>query len=383
MEKLLCWRPILFASSPPLSNLLLRPIEPADHAPIASWAMAEGWPGLHKHEPLRADGLPVLLALPGHHSHVLAEAGHPPCGFGQVWINSAGTVNLVRIIVAPAARGRGLGALLSRRLLQQAWRLAPGRPVKLRVYRSNHAALKVYRGLGFEELADESNAEVLAMALAPERQLVPLTRAWTEGWTRSRGHAAPVAEPDWLRVEVGLPEQIRRYVLTGFDAALIERLAGEQGDRPAVWLKICAERAQVLPLLDGRWLPHAPEALMSIALAPDVHEVLEPPSPFRLEREERAGFIALRLLTLEGELAASGQVALFERYACFDRIVTAETHRRLGLGRWVMRALSQAAIAQGAAWGVLVATEQGVALYRALGWALASPMVAAATRMAP
>jgi len=368
-----------------LSNLLLRPIETADHAPIASWAIAEGWPGLHKHEPLRADGLPALLALPGHHSHVLAEAGQPPCGFGQVWINSAGTLNLVRIIVAPGARGRGrgLGALLSRRLLQQAWCLAPGRPVKLRVYRSNHAALRVYRGLGFEELADESNAEVLAMALAPERQLVPLTRAWVEGWTRSRGHAAPVAELDWLRVEVGLPEQLRRYVLAGFDAALIERLAGGQGDRPAVWLKICAERAQVLPLLDERWAPHAPEALMSIALVAEAPEALAPPSPYRIEREERAGFIALRLLTPEGELAASGQVALFERHACFDRIVTTEAHRRLGLGRWLMRALGQAALAQGAAWGVLVATEQGVALYRTLGWALASPMVAAATRMAP
>ena len=65
----------------------------------------------------------------------------------------------------------------------------------------------------------------------------------------------------------------------------------------------------------------------------------------------------------DGTLAASGHVALGERLAIYDRIVTEPAHQRRGLGRAVMHALQALARAHGRHEGVLVATDQGRALY--------------------
>ena len=145
---------------PPLG---LRPLGLDEHATVAGWAMAEGWPGRSKHVALTPEEFSVIAAMPGHASFAMSEAGGPVLGFGQVWTSPAGVVSLVRIIVDPALRGRGLGLQLSGLLLQEARRIAGGGPVKLRVRRDNAPALSVYSALGFRVLDDESNAEVLAM----------------------------------------------------------------------------------------------------------------------------------------------------------------------------------------------------------------------------
>ncbi len=49
-----------------------------------------------------------------------------------------------------------------------------------------------------------------------------------------------------------------------------------------------------------------------------------------------------------------------------DRVVTEETHRRRGLGGFVMRTLADRAVAKGAVLGVLGATDAGRALYETL-----------------
>ncbi len=144
--------------------LLLRPLAPDEHAVVAAWAMAEGWPGRSKLVALTPEEFSLIAALPGHASFAMSEAGGPVLGFGQVWTSPAGVVSLVRIIVDPALRGRGLGRELSALLLQQALRIAGGGRVKLRVRRDNTPALSIYSALGFRVLDDESNAEVLAMA---------------------------------------------------------------------------------------------------------------------------------------------------------------------------------------------------------------------------
>ena len=48
--------------------------------------------------------------------------------------------------------------------------------------------------------------------------------------------------------------------------------------------------------------------------------------------------------------------------------MTAEAHRRRGLGAFVMRTLADRALEQGAVLGVLGATDAGRALYETLGW---------------
>ena len=73
-------------------------------------------------------------------------------------------------------------------------------------------------------------------------------------------------------------------------------------------------------------------------------------------------------------VAAAGHVAVVEDAAIFDRISTDAAHRRRGLGRAVMCALDAASRTLGARRGVLGATADGYAMYRALGWHLQSPL---------
>jgi len=134
---------------------------------IAAWAMAEGWLGRQKGVPLDEVEFAAILALPGHHNHCLADAQGVAAAFGQVWIDSSGGVNLVRIVVDPARRRKGLGRELSRLLLREALRHAQGGPVRLRVRRDNTGAIAVYRALGFRENDAASNVVALAMVYDP------------------------------------------------------------------------------------------------------------------------------------------------------------------------------------------------------------------------
>lgn len=142
----------------------LRPPQPEEIHSIASWAIAEGWPGRTKLTVLTVTEFSEILKLPGHSSYCLAEPGAAPVGFGQIWVSEAKGVNLVRIIINPDLRSRGFGKLLSKLLLTEAKALHPSQPVKLRVARSNLHAVSVYSSLQFGIVATESNEHVYAMA---------------------------------------------------------------------------------------------------------------------------------------------------------------------------------------------------------------------------
>jgi ribosomal protein S18 acetylase RimI-like enzyme len=142
----------------------LRPPQPEEIHSIASWAIAEGWPGLTKLTALNVAEFPEILKLPGHSSYCLAEPNAAAIGFGQIWVSESKGVNLVRIIINPELRSRGFGKLLSKLLLAEAKALHPSQPVKLRVARSNLPAVAVYGSLGFSIVASESNEHVYAMA---------------------------------------------------------------------------------------------------------------------------------------------------------------------------------------------------------------------------
>ena len=85
----------------------------------------------------------------------------------------------------------------------------------------------------------------------------------------------------------------------------------------------------------------------------------------------------VQVLATDGSLAASGHIALDERHAVYDRIVTEPAHQRRGLGRAVMQKLQALAHAQGRHAGALVATDQGRALYESLGWRVHAPWATA------
>ena len=86
-----------------------------------------------------------------------------PLGYGEVWLDDEeDEVELARIIVAPDARGQGIGTALVRALLVPG--LATGHSeVFLRVRPDNERAIRVYRRVGFQfvaaDLADEWNQD--------------------------------------------------------------------------------------------------------------------------------------------------------------------------------------------------------------------------------
>lgn len=219
---------------------------------------------------------------------------------------------------------------------------------------------------------------MFADAMNPAAPLDRLTvaRAWAWGWAISRGTAAPVDHAGVLRIAVGRPDQTVRHVMPSLDAPTLRRLI--EGAEAGTWLKICADRAQVAPLLPAHWRLHEPEFLMGTALGTASGTDTRPAvAGYRHELDREGALWRVQVLSESGEVAASGQAAVDGAFATFDQIVTAESHRRRGLGRRVMAALSGAALSRGATHGVLVATEAGAALYQTLGWAMVSPVTAA------
>jgi GNAT superfamily N-acetyltransferase len=198
-------------------------------------------------------------------------------------------------------------------------------------------------------------------------------QAWTYGWAICRHTDAPIPCAGYFRIFVGKPEQVTRYVLPHLDHELLRRLVCTEA-APGTWLKVCASVESVSPLLSSRWHIHDPEFLMSTNRAGRCGSALE---GYRLHTEQVGALMLAKLIADTGELAASGQAAIDGGFATFDQIVTAEAHRRKGLGRCIMAALSNCALKLKATRGVLVATEAGAALYQALGWTLVTPVTAA------
>ncbi|MEU4835650.1 GNAT family N-acetyltransferase [Streptosporangium sp. NPDC023615] len=77
------------------------------------------------------------------------SGGAGPIGYGELWLDpEENEVELARIIVAPGARGRGVGRELVRALTRQA-RDTGMADVFMRVHPGNDRALRCYRGAGF------------------------------------------------------------------------------------------------------------------------------------------------------------------------------------------------------------------------------------------
>ncbi|HVI99519.1 MAG TPA: GNAT family N-acetyltransferase [Sphingomonas sp.] len=196
-----------------------------------------------------------------------------------------------------------------------------------------------------------------------------LVETWITGWARARGTSPPERHRDGFRVEVGAPDQRTRYVFPAISATLT-RLA-EDIRLPAIHLKVCAPPETVRALVPRRWRLDEPRTFM---LRDTIDSDPAPlPEGYRLEHVAADGIDTARILAPDGSLAASGHVVVVDHAAIYDRIVTEEEHRRLGLGRAVMAALDRAAAARGARRGLLVATEPGRALYEALGWKVLAP----------
>jgi ribosomal-protein-alanine N-acetyltransferase len=121
------------------------------------------WAGPRLKFPFKPARLPQLLAEPGASSFVMSRGPAPALGFGQFWVREPGVAHLARIILAPAARGQGLGTTLCELLMAEAARNTGAAAFTLRVYRDNDPALAIYERLGFAVMPGRSDERVFSM----------------------------------------------------------------------------------------------------------------------------------------------------------------------------------------------------------------------------
>ena len=93
---------------------------------------------------------------------------------------------------------------------------------------------------------------------------------------------------------------------------------------------------------------------------------------YRIEAKHVGMVLEARIYSETGALAASGYAVETRKVFIYDRIVTEPEHRRKGLGHAVMATL-HAAKKHLRSPELLVATEDGRALYSTLGWETISP----------
>jgi GNAT superfamily N-acetyltransferase len=101
------------------------------------------------------------------------------------------------------------------------------------------------------------------------------------------------------------------------------------------------------------------------------------PDGYRLRTWTRAGVTRALVRTTSGAFAARGQIAVTGSTTVVDQVETDSARQRRGLGRLVMRVLTEAASEQGATAGVLGATREGRALYETMGWRVLAPLTGA------
>ena len=194
-----------------------------------------------------------------------------------------------------------------------------------------------------------------------------LVALWVRGWALARETAPPTPHADGHRVEVGWPNQARRFVFPTLSDEI--RRLGSGVDEPFVFLKACAPPEALRGVLDEPWSVADPSYMMTLA---DLDRPT-PLAPLGYQLEIQAGPSGpIAVVTSSGDIAASGRVAVVGDLAVYDRIVTDPDHQRRGLGAVVMAALGRAARDLGARRGALVATEAGRGLYESLGWRLHS-----------
>ena len=191
------------------------------------------------------------------------------------------------------------------------------------------------------------------------------------GWAQARGLEPPVPDDGALRIEVGQPDQHRRYVFVDPPGTLAAH--GSRIVSPYELLKAPMEPELVRDLLDARWQVERSGTIMAVDRLPDAGQV---PDGYRLDLVEEGEVI--RAIVFAGDIvAARGRMTAIDGHAIHDQIVTEPEHGRRGLGRAVMTALGAAGRDRGATTGLLAATIAGRSLYEKLGWRALAPWTTA------
>ncbi|MEU3409286.1 GNAT family N-acetyltransferase [Streptomyces sp. NPDC006670] len=202
-----------------------------------------------------------------------------------------------------------------------------------------------------------------------------LIRRWLNGWTLAR--SLPAAEPvdpagSGLRSACGQPgREVEVFALRADEEpeSLARLAAAVAAARQITWLTVPTVRPGTVEAVvhaAGLELLHRSEWFMTTELAE--HPRHAPAAPYEREVRTEGPVTVVSLHDSSGEVAARGTIAVVGTDAVADRIETDAAHRRRGLGRAMMSALAEAAVAQGARTGLLIASEEGQRLYSSLGW---------------
>ncbi|WP_447727987.1 GNAT family N-acetyltransferase [Sphingomonas koreensis] len=195
---------------------------------------------------------------------------------------------------------------------------------------------------------------------------------WLAARSIARGLPAPVADQGGFRVDTGGEIELRRWAFPERCAGLSD--LGRALGAPGHLLKLCGSGEDLLAALSPRWQLHEPGYFMEGPAIPSSPVTLPPGYALRLDRD--AGVSRVAILAPDGGLAASGTASEAADVFIYDQIITSPEHRRKGLGRAVMATL-RGAKAGSAAPELLVATDEGRALYASLGWTVLSPFATA------
>jgi hypothetical protein len=199
-----------------------------------------------------------------------------------------------------------------------------------------------------------------------------LVFAWQAAHSIARGSPPPVHDRGGYRVDTHSETEVTRWVFPQLSDGL--RAVAREITAPRHYLKLCGSNDELRSALPGRWeVQPASYFMVAAAKASDAKPL---PDGYSLELHQAGSVTRACISSQQGELAASGCAAETADVFIYDRIVTAEDHRRKGLGAAVMAALG-AARKSVANPQLLVATEDGRGLYASLGWAVFAPFATA------
>ncbi|MDH7639869.1 GNAT family N-acetyltransferase [Sphingomonas oryzagri] len=194
-----------------------------------------------------------------------------------------------------------------------------------------------------------------------------LLHAWLAGRSIARGLPAPVPEHGGYRVETGSEAEIRRWVFPRMGDGLVA--LGRTIRAPRQPIKLCGAAHRLQAALPDGWRMQTSAHVMRCDPAPIGRPL---PAGYAIETQRRGTVVEARILASSGQVAASGYAGETAEAFVYDRIETAEAHRRRGLGGALMTALG-AEMQEPGKLRLLVATDAGRALYERLGWRTIAP----------
>jgi GNAT superfamily N-acetyltransferase len=196
--------------------------------------------------------------------------------------------------------------------------------------------------------------------------------AWQTAHSVARGSPLPVHDRGGFRVDTHSEKELKRWVFPQRCDGL--RAIAHDITVPRHYLKLCGTSEELREELPAHWAVQEENYFMTAT----GNALDEKPLPdgYRMELHREGPVTRACVVAPDGDLAASGCAAEAADVFIYDRIETAQDHRRKGLGIAVMIALESARKSRSSP-QLLVATVAGRGLYASLGWTVLAPFATA------